>query len=145
VTVRRAGPADAAAIAALLAELGYATAPAEVGRRLAQLGESGRSAALVAEHGDGIAGMLTLHMVPVLHEPGDWCRVTALVVGEGARRRGLARALVAEAEAIARSCGCVRIEVTSALHRDGAHEFYRGVGFGRVSEHFLKPLAAPGA
>jgi GNAT superfamily N-acetyltransferase len=144
VTVRRAGPADAAAIAALLAELGYATAPAEVERRLVDLGESGRSAALVAEHDDGIAGVLTLHMVPVVHEPGDWCRVTALVVGEGARRRGFARALVAEAEAIARAHGCVRIEVTSALHRDGAHELYRGMGFGRVSEHFLKPLAPAG-
>jgi len=144
VTVRRAGPADAAAIAALLAELGYAAAPAEVGRRLAGLAESGRSAALVAEHDGEIAGVLTLHMVPVLHEPGDWCRVTALVVGDWARRRGLARALVAEAEAIARSHGCVRIEVTSALHRDGAHELYRGVGFGQVSEHFLKPLRASG-
>jgi len=30
-----------------------------------------------------------------------------------------------------------------ALHRDGAHEFYRGMGFGQVSEHFLKPLAEP--
>ena len=144
MTVRRAGPADAAAIAALLAELGYAAAPAEVGRRLAGLAESGRSAALVAEHDGEIAGVLTLHMVPVLHEPGDWCRVTVLVVGEGARRQGLARALVSEAEAIARSRGCVRIEVTSALHRDGAHGFYRGMGYEQVSEHFLKAVTAPG-
>jgi GNAT superfamily N-acetyltransferase len=85
--------------------------------------------------------VLTLHMVPVLHEPGDWCRVTALVIAERARRRGLARALVTEAEAIARTHGCARIEVTSALHRDGAHELYRGMGFGQVSEHFLKALA----
>jgi GNAT superfamily N-acetyltransferase len=141
VSVRRAGPADAAAIAALLAELGYATAAADVEARLAGLERSGRSGALVAEEGGEVAGVLTLHMVPVLHEPGDWCRLTVLVVGERARRRGLARALVSEAEAIARSHGCVRIEVTSALHRDGAHEFYRGMGFGRVSEHFLKPLA----
>jgi ribosomal protein S18 acetylase RimI-like enzyme len=82
-------------------------------------------------------------MVPVLHEPGDWCRITALVVAERARRRGLARALVTEAESIARGHGCVRIEVTSALHRDGAHELYRGLGYGQVSEHFLKPLAGP--
>jgi GNAT superfamily N-acetyltransferase len=143
VTVRRAGPADAAAVAALLDQLGYATAPADVEGRLTALEESGRSAALVAEQDGGISGVLTLHMVPVLHEPGDWCRVTVLVVGEDARRQGLARALVAEAEAIARSHGCVRIEVTSALHRDGAHEFYREMGFGRVSEHFLKPLGAP--
>lgn len=138
MSVRRAGAADAAAVAALLAELGYATAPADVERRLAGLE---RSVALVAELDGAIAGALTLAMVPVLHEPGGWCRITMLVVAERARRRGVARALVAEAEAIARAGGCVRIEVTSALHRDGAHEFYRDMGYGQVSEHFLKPLA----
>jgi GNAT superfamily N-acetyltransferase len=138
VSVRVAGPADAPAIAALLAELGYETAAADVERRLA------RTAALVAELDGEIAGVLTLSMVPVLHEPGDWCRITMLVVGEAARRRGLARALVTEAEAIARSRGCVRIEVTSALHRDGAHGFYRGMGYEQVSEHFLKAVTAPG-
>ena len=143
MSVRRAAAADAAAIAVLLAELGYATAIDEVGRRLVTL-EPGRSAVLVAEHAGEVAGVLTLYMVPVLHEAGDWCRVTVLVVGEAARRRGLARALVSEAEAIARAHGCARIEVTSALHRDGAHDFYRGMGFGQVSEHFLKALAAPG-
>jgi hypothetical protein len=81
-------------------------------------------------------------MVPVLHEAGDWCRMTVLVVDQAARRGGVGRALVGEAEAVARAAGCVRIEVTSALHRDGAHEFYRGLGFGQVSEHFLKPLEA---
>jgi GNAT superfamily N-acetyltransferase len=140
VSVRRAAAADAAAIAALLAELGYQAAPAEVERRLGALG---RSAALVADLDGATAGVLTLSMVPVLHEPGDWCRITALVVAERARRRGLARALVTEAESIARGHGCVRIEVTSALHRDGAHELYRGLGYGQVSEHFLKPLAGP--
>ena len=66
------------------------------------------------------------------------------MVAERGRRRGLARALVSEAEAIARSHGCVRVEVTSALHRGGAHELYRGMGFGQVSQHFLKALAAAG-
>lgn len=137
MSVRGAEPADAPAIAALLAELGYETPPADVERRLAG------TAALVAELDGEIAGVLTLSMVPVLHDPGDWCRITMLVVGEAVRLRGLARALVTEAEAIARSRGCVRIEVTSALHREGAHGFYRGMGYGQVSEHFLKAVTAP--
>jgi len=134
VSVRRAGAADAAALAALLAELGYATAPADVEARLTE------TTALVAELDGEVAAALTLSIVPVVHEPGGWCRITMLVVAERARRQGLARTLVAEAEDIARDRGCGRIEVTSALHRDGAHEFYRGMGYGQVSEHFLKPL-----
>ena len=137
MSVRSAAAADAAAIAGLLAELGYRTAPADVERRLEEME---RSAALVAELDGEVAGVLTLALVPVLHEPGDWCRITMLVVAERARRRGLARALVTEAEAVARGHGCVRIEVTSALHRDGAHDFYRAQGYGQVSEHFLKRL-----
>jgi ribosomal protein S18 acetylase RimI-like enzyme len=142
VSVRRARAEDADDITAVLSELGYSASPEDVARRLAGLDADERSAALVAVTGPKVVGMLTLHMVPVLHEPGDWCRLTALVVAPAARRRGVATALVSAAEAIAREAGCVRIEVTSALHRDGAHGFYRGRGYGQVSEHFLKPLPA---
>jgi GNAT superfamily N-acetyltransferase len=139
VIVRPATAADADGIALLLSELGYAVSAGEVTARLGALADD-RSAALVAARGEGVAGVLTLHMAPVVHEPGDWCRITSLVVDPASRREGVGRALVAEAEAIARSAGCVRVEVTSALHRDGAHDFYREQGFGQVSEHFLKPL-----
>jgi hypothetical protein len=139
VIVRPATAADADGIAALLDELGYAVSALDVAARMDALAGE-RSAALVAARGEAVAGVLTLHMAPVVHEPGDWCRITSLVVDPAARREGVGRALVAEAEAIARSAGCVRVEVTSALHRDGAHDFYREQGFGQVSEHFLKRL-----
>jgi len=54
VSVRRAGAADAAAIAALLAELGYEAAPADVERGLGALE---RSEALVAELDEGFASL----------------------------------------------------------------------------------------
>ena len=138
--VRPALPADAAGIASLMSELGYPLSPADVVRGIAGPAGGGRSAVLVAERAGSVVGVTTLHMVPVLHEPGDWCRLTSLVVAPSARRCGIARALVAEAESRARAAGCVRIEVTSARHRDGAHDFYRSQGYDQVSEHFLKPL-----
>jgi predicted N-acetyltransferase YhbS len=145
VSVRPARAGDAAGIAAVLAQLGYPVGEDAVSARLAAIAGDGRSAALVAERDGHVAGVLTLHVVPVLHEPGGWCRITALVVDEGERRRGAGRELVAEAEAIARAAHCARIEVTSALGRDGAHALYRGLGFEQTSEHFLKRLSAPRA
>jgi N-acetylglutamate synthase-like GNAT family acetyltransferase len=144
VSVRRAGAGDAGAIAGLLAQLGHEPGAERVAEWLVKLGADERSAVLVAERDGAIVGLLTLHVVPVLNEPGGWCRITALVVDEGARRRGAGRELVTAAEAFARTAGCSRIEVTSARHRAGAHEFYRGLGFGQVSEHFLKRMAAHG-
>jgi GNAT superfamily N-acetyltransferase len=144
VTVRPALAGDAEGVAAVLAQLGYMPATDVLAARLTDLAADPRSAALVAEGDDRVVGLLTLHVVPVLHEPGGWCRITALVVDEGARRAGAGRALVAAAGAFAREAGCARIEVTSARHRAGAHGFYREMGFEQVSEHFLKRLAVAG-
>ena len=144
MSVRPARAGDAGAVAAVLRQLGYEPGAGEVAARLAQLDADGRSAALVAVRDGTITGVLTLHVVPVLHEPGGWCRITVLVVAEDARRQGAGRELVAAAEAFALAAGCSRIEVTSAVHRAGAHEFYRGMGFEQVSEHFLKRMAVPG-
>jgi predicted N-acetyltransferase YhbS len=144
-TVRAAVRADAAGIAALYAELGYSLSPGDIAERMPGAAGGGRSAVLVAERDGSIVGLLTLQMVPVLHEPGDWCRITSLVVHPAARRSGVAGALVAQAESRAQGADCARIEVTSALHREGAHDFYRGEGYGTVSEHFLKRLREPAA
>lgn len=142
MSVRRAVAGDAGAIAAVLEQLGWEPGAGEVAARLGTLGGDERSAVLVSERDGAVTGVLTLHVVPVLHEPGGWCRITALVVAEDARRQGAGRELVDAAEAFARTAGCSRIEVTSARHRAGAHEFYRELGYGQVSEHFLKRMAA---
>ena len=86
----------------MLAQLGYVLAAELVAARLADLDADARSAALVAERDGRVVGLLTLHIVPVVHEPGGWCRITALVVDEAARRAGAGRALVSAAEAFAR-------------------------------------------
>jgi len=59
VTVRKPGPKDAPALAALLAELGYPAAVQAVATRpRAFAGESGRaSVLLVAEDEEGLAGL----------------------------------------------------------------------------------------
>ena len=56
-------------------------------------------------------------------EPAAW--LTALVVEEEARGQGVGSALVARAEEWAIKHGALRISLTSALHRESAHEFYK--------------------
>jgi GNAT superfamily N-acetyltransferase len=137
--IRPAAPDDAPAIGRLLSELGYPATDAEVAARVAGLAPEPRSRVLVADE-DGVVGLAVLALAPVLHERGDWCRVTVLVVAPEVRGRGVGRALLAGAEAVARAAGCSRIEATSAMHREGAHAVYRRAGYETVSAHFLKRL-----
>ena len=63
-TVRRAVAADAAAIASLYAELGYALSPGDVSGRMAGPAGGGRSAVLVAERNGAVVGL----------PRSTWCR-----------------------------------------------------------------------
>jgi GNAT superfamily N-acetyltransferase len=137
VVIRDATPADAAAIAALIGELGYPTAAAhDVARRIELLSVQ-REPPLAAE-ADGLAGVLTWHVTPVLHRAGPVGRVTMLVVASAWRGRGVGRALVEAAEVRMWALGCAMIEVTSNLRREDAHAFYDKLGFERTSYRFSK-------
>jgi GNAT superfamily N-acetyltransferase len=136
--IRQATPADAPLIARLLAQLGYPATSAAVRERLARLGEVDR--VLLCEE-----GFVAVHRVPLVAEGGCCARITALVVAVGHREAGVGRALVAEAEALAREWGCGLLEVSSARRpeRLAAHSFYPALGFddsGRDSIRYWKRL-----
>jgi ribosomal protein S18 acetylase RimI-like enzyme len=136
--IREAATRDSAAIAALVTELGFPAFGEEIEKRLAALKRAGEPP-LVAEAGV-LAGCLTWHVTPVLHRPQPVGRITMLVVAQGARRKGIGRALVdAAADRLARS-GCGLLEVTSNVALADAHAFYRRLGFERTSYRFVKRL-----
>jgi ribosomal protein S18 acetylase RimI-like enzyme len=139
LSVRSAVPSDSAAVAALVASLGFEAAAADIAPRLAAL-KKAREAPLVAERGE-VIGVLAWHVTPVLHRPGPVGRITMMVVADGDRRRGVGRALVEAACGQMRSRGCGLIEVTSNVDLSGAHGFYRKLGFERTSYRFAKDLA----
>ena len=140
VHIRPAGAPDAPAIAPLLAELGYPAADDRVRERIARLAADDRAHVLVAEHAGRIVGVATLVRFPSITAEADVAWITSFVVASSERGRGVGRELVAALEALARSHDCVRISVTSAEHRDGAHAFYQRLGYDYTGRRFAKKL-----
>ena len=138
--VRRAEARDAEAIAGLLGELGYPADPDSVVARLAPLLDRADMAILVAELAGDVVGLGSVFLLPVLHENGARGMITALVVSQSARRRGVGRLLVRALQAYARESGCTRIIVTTANHRADAHQFYEDVGFSWTGRRYGSSL-----
>jgi ribosomal protein S18 acetylase RimI-like enzyme len=136
IAIRGAIPADATAVSALLAQLGYAVSPAAATNRLRFLGSTGADPIFVACEDAICLGLLSLHIAPMLQHAKPAARITALVVDERHRRRGVGRRLIAHAVTTAAATGCELVELTSALDRTEAHSFYRSLGFEANSLRF---------
>jgi GNAT superfamily N-acetyltransferase len=142
VQVRPAVSEDASALADLVGQLGYPTTEDEMRARLALLEARDHVQALVAVADGAPVGLLTLEIRLLLHRPGPIGRVASLVVAQGWRGRSVGRALMAAAEAACAEAGCVAVEVTSNVSREGAHAFYERLGYARTSVRFAKMLGA---
>jgi ribosomal protein S18 acetylase RimI-like enzyme len=139
--IRDAAPADAAALAPLLAELGYPAA-AEVieARRAALLATDSTARVLVAVRDGRVVGFATLHATPVLHRPTPVGRITGIAVLPGTQGHGVGRLLVEAAEAHFARLGLGRMEVTSGPTHERAYPFYRRLGYHDQGIRFAKPL-----
>lgn len=140
-TVRQAHAGDAAGIAHLISVLGYGLKADEVPARLEAYANDA-SRVFVAEHHSGrIVGFLSFHASPLFHEPGALGRIMAMAIDPEHQRQGMGTALVQAAETFARTCGCLRIEVTSGDRREkDAHVFYGKLGYASDCRRFLKRL-----
>ena len=138
--IRDATPADAAQIAALLGELGYPTKEAQARARIERLTARDDYTVRVFAEGDAILGVGSLQVHPGLEIDEPLGLITALIVSNNARRRGVGRALVDDLLDFARQRGCARVNVGSGLHRADAHAFYEGIGFTRSGIRFRKTL-----
>ena len=144
IGVREAGPADAEEIVRLFTQLGHPQPEGSAASRLAAFYAEG-DRVLVAEssqstHQRKLLGATTLHITPEIHRAGPIGRMTAVVVDEPARGRGIGRLLIAAAEKYFAEHGCAMVEVTSNTKRLDAHRFYEQLGYTGTSFRFAKPL-----
>jgi GNAT superfamily N-acetyltransferase len=141
ISVRDAGPDDAPAIAGLLGELGYPTTAEAFARRLDRLQREPSTWLFVADAGERAIGLAALRVLALVERDEPVGRLIALVVSASHRGQGVGRALVDHVEMRARREGCVQIDLSSSDRREGAHAFYRRLGFADVSRRFVKDLA----
>lgn len=140
LVIREAQDTDGSAIADLLGELGYPNEASFVEGRLQLVAGSAGDRVLVAERDGEVLGFVSLHLMPLFHQEGDLCRITAVAVSGSARRQGVGRRLVGAAEEFADANGAIRVEITSGEHRPVAHAFYRQVGYAEEGRRFVKHL-----
>jgi len=124
----------------LLAELGYPDDLSNIRARLKRHNRRDDAGVLVAETGGRVAALPGYQLMDLLERRQPQCRITTRVVHAEERRRGLASALMARIESIARESGCFRLEVTTQPHRQDAANLYLALGFDGRPRRLVKPL-----
>ncbi len=115
LSIRAADPSEAASLADLLAEAGLAATPAEIADRIGLIGRLHGTILLAHEWGPP-SGVVVLSVAPSLAAPRPVGRISFLLVGMDARRRGIGRLLVKAAAQAARSAGCGDLLADGAPH-----------------------------
>jgi GNAT superfamily N-acetyltransferase len=129
--IRLACADDAAELARLSTQLGYAMTPEVAAVQLAEVAGHGDHALLVAEGGDGLAGWIQISVARIFESP-QAAEIAGLVVDETRRGEGVGPRLLRAAEDWARQRGCRRVRVRSNVVRERAHAFYAREGYGKI-------------
>ncbi|RZA13407.1 MAG: GNAT family N-acetyltransferase [Lysobacteraceae bacterium] len=145
-TISRAGPADLDALAVLFDAYRqfYGQSP-DVPRARQWLRERlrfGESVVLVARRGGGIAGFAQLYpMFSSVRTAKTWI-LNDLYVDAGARRTGVARALLDAAATFAREDGAAGISLETTRDNDAARALYRAAGWNEdATQWYSLPLS----
>ena len=139
-TLREAEIADAPEIVNLLAELDYPGTSHFIHERIAQLLKHPDEKLLVSIENEKVSGVLSLHFIPQLALPGDFCRISYFCVDPDTRGSGTGKALEERAVEIARERGCDRIEVHCHARRTEAHRFYFRQGYSESPKYLYKSI-----
>jgi N-acetylglutamate synthase-like GNAT family acetyltransferase len=133
LAIRSARPSDAAAVRRMLTSRGL-DASADGVKRTIAAATTRKEPILVADRG-GVIGCLAWHIIPTI-EQKFIARITAIVVDEDERRRGVGRALFEAAMSEFRRRKVRSIEAMSPIEVRNANGFYRALGLKQASYSF---------
>lgn len=135
--------ADAPAVAALSTQLGYPLLPSVITERLTSVFQEPAHGCFVAEADGAVVGWVHVFGVFMLTSPQFFAEIGGLVVDTNARRQGVGRALMSQAEVWAGEHDFAEVRLRSGLHRTDTHQFYQSIGYelAKTSHMFRKSLA----
>lgn len=126
--IRDLRKSDLPAVRALLRQLGYETARAEIAGRIDDVVAATDHHAVVAIEDAKAVGLLHVYARPALEKPRE-AVVQALVVDEGYRGQGVGERLMQAAEAWARTHGLDTVVLYTRVDRADAQAFYARLGY----------------
>jgi GNAT superfamily N-acetyltransferase len=139
--IRQMAAMDATAVATLAGELGYPNEVEAIRARIRAIGES--DLLLVAvDAGDKAIGFIQAHRICII-EVGFRAEILGLVVSSVARRSGIARRLIEEAESWAKNIGAEAVLVRSNTKRIESHLFYPALGYKKIKIQAVYEKAVP--
>lgn len=137
--IRRAGAGDFGAVTELLHELGRSrVVDLDACRSVYEQQLAEGAAHLIALVDDVPVGFCSLHFRSRLNEVSPQAWIPDLIVTSSARRQGVARALLTEADRLAREAGCHGLTLESGHHRAEAHRLYEASGMKNAGFYFTK-------
>ena len=144
--VRAAARDDFARVTELLEILGRDVVTAQTEeecRRVfeAQVDGSESSPLVVEDDRGAVIACCSLHFRPRLNRARPEAWIPDLVVDPSARRLGAGRAMLEEAERLARERGCWQLTLESGYRRTEAHAMYEAFGMANEGYYFGKPLS----
>jgi len=139
ISIEVAKPEDAARVADLLRQMGYATSESDTAKRIALYGQPSYQL-LIAKAEEMTVGFIALHLYDVLHLPAPEGRISSFCIDEKVRGKGIGKTLLNAAEDYFKENGCYKIVLNSNLKRPETHQFYLNRGYQFTSKHFVKFL-----
>ena len=145
VRIRPLEASDGESVTSLIAEFGTKRTPApermdavlRVFAHHAERVQAGEAASTVAEIGGTLVGACTLEWQRPFWTGETHAWLPDLVVTERYRRRGIGRALVADALARAKAARASQLSLETGRTREAAHSLYRSMGFAEAGRTYL--------
>ncbi len=137
--IRAATAADALGLSDLLTSAALAVVPRVVAERLEAMRQEPGAVLLALEWGPP-SGVVAIGWRRSLLADTPTARITTLLIGADARRRGVGRLLIKAAAQAARAAGCSVLRLEASADREDVAAFCLATGFSQAGGVFERAL-----